>query len=85
MRPHCVVMPAPALNDDLSLTERVENLPVQQFVSEPGVEALDVSVLPRAARRDVSRLRSNSGDPVLHSFGDELRAIARRESNSVWP
>ena len=51
-------------------------------VPEPGVEALDVSVLPRAARRDASRSRSNSGDPVLHSFGDELRAIVR--ANVPW-
>lgn len=75
-------MPAPALDDDLSLAERVENLPVEQLVSEPGIKALDVAVLPRAARRDVGRLRPNSGNPRLNRLSDELRAIVR--SNVSW-
>ena len=70
-------MPAPTLDEDLSLTERIENLTVQQLVSEAGIEALDVAVLPRTARRDVGRLRPNGGDPCLHSLGDELRAVVR--------
>jgi len=36
-------VPAPAFNHDLSLAERVKNLPVQQLVSEPGIEALDMN------------------------------------------
>jgi hypothetical protein len=68
-------MPAPTLDDDLSLAERIEYLTVQEFVSEPGVETLDVSVLPRTSRRDVRRLRADRRDPHLHRFGDELRAV----------
>jgi hypothetical protein len=36
---------APALDDDLRLGEAVEDLPVQQFIAELGVEALAVAVL----------------------------------------
>ncbi len=35
----------PAFGDDLCLPERVEDLPVQQLVPEPGIEALDQAVL----------------------------------------
>ena len=78
MRSDSIVMPAPTLDHNLSLAERVENLPVEQLVSEAGVEALDVAVLPRAPRCDVGRLRADSSDPLLHSLGDELRAVARQ-------
>ena len=37
---------APLLDDDPGLLERVENLTIQQFVAEPGTEALAVTVLP---------------------------------------
>ena len=33
-----IVMPPPTLDDDLRLLQRVENLSIQQLVSEPGVE-----------------------------------------------
>jgi hypothetical protein len=35
MRPDGIVMPAPALDDDLRLTESVEDLAVEQLVPEP--------------------------------------------------
>ena len=72
-----IVMPPPTLDDDLRLPERVENLPVQQLVSEAGVEALDVSVLPRTARRDIGRLGADRADPLPQGFGDELGPIVR--------
>jgi hypothetical protein len=50
MWPHRIVMAAPALDHDLRLAERVEDFSIQQLVSESGIEALDVAVLPRRAR-----------------------------------
>jgi len=75
MRTHGVVMPAPAFHDDPGLLERVEDLAVEKLVAQTGVEALDVAVLPWAAGSDVGGLRPDSGDPVLHGRGDELRAV----------
>jgi hypothetical protein len=44
------VVAPPALNDDLSFAQGVEDIPVEQLVAETCVEAFDVSILPRAAR-----------------------------------
>src|SRR3954464_5810789 len=52
MRPDGVVMPAPALDDDLRLAKSVEDLAVDLFVPQPGIEALDLPIFPRAARSD---------------------------------
>ena len=70
-----VVVLSPALNDDLGCSERVEDLPVQQFVAQPSIEAFDVAVLPWAARLDEGRLRAHGLDPATEIRGDELRAI----------
>src|SRR3954470_14115116 len=75
MRSDSVVVTAPALDDDLGLAKGVEDLAVEQFVPQPGIEALDIAVLPRAARSDVGGLGSNRRDPLLDGLGDELRAV----------
>jgi hypothetical protein len=36
----------PALDDDLRLGARVEDVPIKQFIPEPGIEAFDDAVLP---------------------------------------
>ena len=43
----CVVVFPPLFNQDLRLAKAVEDLAIEQFVAEPGIEALAVSVLPR--------------------------------------
>ena len=68
-------MAAPALDDNLRLSEAVEDLPVQQLVAELGIEALTVTVLPGGPRLDISGLRADGDDPFPHRLGDELRAI----------
>ena len=70
-----IVVTSPALDHDLSLLQLIEEFPVQQLVAQTGVEALDVTVLPRAAGRDVGRLGTDCADPFLHGFGYELRTI----------
>ncbi len=74
--PLCVAVLAPALNVDLCFSERVKELPVQQFVPEPGgVEALDITVLPRAAPLDKGGFRADRLDPGPDVLRNELRPV----------
>jgi len=68
-------MLAPAFDDDLRLAHRMEDFAVDQLVAQTGIERLDIAIIARAARRDIGGLRTNRRDPLLHNFGDELRAI----------
>jgi signal transduction histidine kinase len=62
MRPDRIVMAPPAFDDDLSFSEGVEDLAVEQLIAKAGVEALDVAVLPRTAPLDIGSLGADSGD-----------------------
>jgi hypothetical protein len=77
MRTKSVVMSPPAFDDDLSLFQGVEDLTIEEFVGEAGVEGLDIAVLPRAARGNIRGLGANSFNLVLHGLRDELGAIVR--------
>src|SRR5215475_6237676 len=75
MRPDRIVMAPPAFDDDLSFSQGIEDLAVEQLIAKAGVEALDVAVLPRTAPLDIGGLGADSGDPSLDSLGDELRSV----------
>jgi len=75
MRPDGIVVTSPALDDDLSLSQREEDFAIQQFIPQTGVEALDEAVLPGASRCDVCGASTHRRDPILDSFGDELRTV----------
>src|SRR3982750_1879608 len=75
MRAHAVVTPPPALDDDPGLLQGVKDLPIQQFISQPGIERLHIPVLPRRAWGNVRRLGSHRRNPPLHGFGHELGTI----------
>ena len=47
VRPDRVVVATPPFDQDLGLAQRSEYLAIQQLISEAGVEALAVTVLPR--------------------------------------
>jgi hypothetical protein len=68
-------MTAPTFDHDLCLGQRVKDFAIQKFIAKPGVERLDEAVLPWTAWRDVGCLRADCGNPVLHRFCDELRAV----------
>ena len=68
-------MLAPALDHDLGLLKRGEDLAVEQLVPELGVEALDEAVLPWRARSNVGGLRTHGPDPGLNPFGHELGPV----------
>src|SRR5437762_9614385 len=75
MRPNHIVVTTPAFDDDLRFPQRVEDLAIEQLVTQPGIKTLAEPVLPRTARRDVGGLCSDGADPLLHRLGNELRAI----------
>lgn len=75
MWPLRVVVFPPALDDDLGFSEGVEDLSVQQFVTEPSVEALNVAVFPRAAWLNEGGLGAKGFDPGSDILGNELRAV----------
>jgi hypothetical protein len=56
VRPDRIVVFAPLLDDDSCFLETVEDLAIEQFVAQLAVEALAVTILPGAARRDVKGL-----------------------------
>ena len=79
MRTERVVEAPPAFHDDAGFSESVEDFAIEQLVPKPGVEALDVAVLPRAAGLDVGGPCANGGDPVLDGLRNELGAVAPSE------
>src|SRR5690606_11343381 len=52
-----------------------EEVHVEALVAQRAVEAFDVGILPRTARRDVERLRAARFEPALQGLRDELRTI----------
>src|SRR5262245_28555695 len=75
MRPDCVVVTAPAFDDDLCLAQRIEDLAIEPLVAQHCIKTLNEAVLPRTAWRDVGGLCSDGADPLLYRLGNELRAI----------
>ena len=59
-----VVMTPPALDDDLGLSKRVEDLSIEQFVAKLSAEALDEAVLPGTAPLNVGLLGPDDSDPA---------------------
>lgn len=63
MRPFGVVVASPRFNDDLWLGEAVDDLAVEQLITQLAIEAFAVSALPEAARLNVTVPGSNGSDP----------------------
>src|SRR5690606_29115623 len=64
-----------SLDDVLCLGEAVEDLAVEQLIAQLRVEALAITVFPRAPRFDEGGLCADSHDPLPHRLGDEFRAV----------
>ena len=79
MGSHGIVQPSPLLDEDDSLGQCVEDLSVQELVSELAVEALVVAVLPRTARLYVERLDTDSAQPPPNQLCCELRPVVRTQ------
>lgn len=70
-----VVLPAETVRQVPGLLQRREELHVEQLVSEPGVEGLDVSILPGAAWLDEEGGAANFREPGSELTGDEFRPV----------
>src|SRR5437773_10057534 len=83
MRPDRIVMAQPAFDDDLSFSEGVEDLAIEQLIAKAGVEALDVAVLPRTAPLDIGSL---GADPVAErrAFGPCSTGLPAMACASFW-
>jgi len=75
VRPVCIILDPPSLDDRPGLCPVCEYLSVQTLVSHLAVEALDIRVLPRTSRLYVDRLAAEIGKPLLDCFGDELGTV----------
>ena len=67
----------------LGLSGRLEPFRVEDLLAQGSVEALVVSVLPRAAWIDLDRVDADLDKPLLQRSRDELRAIVG--TDIVWP
>jgi len=63
MRPDRIVMAPPAFDDDLSFSEGVEDLAIEQLIAKAGVEALDVAGPPLPEDCDAQREKKAPGVP----------------------
>ena len=70
-----IVLGAPRLKDDLRFEQALKEFPVQTLATQLVVEALDVTVLPRATRLDIEGFDLRGGRPVLDGIRDELESV----------
>ena len=75
MWPDRIVVASPALDDDLGLTQGIEDLAVEQLITQPRIEGFDIAVLPVTARLDIGRLGTDCGNPFLNRTRHELGSI----------
>ncbi len=82
MGPTLVVELPPAFDEHLGLDPAAEPFPIQQFVTQLALEALDEAVLPRTAGRDEGRtdcsIPQPTHDPGSGKFGVVVRPNERR-------
>lgn len=70
-----VVVSPPLSDEDLRLSEAVENFAVEQLVAGPGIEAFAVAVLPGRPRLYVGGSGACGGNPVPDGLRHELRTV----------
>ncbi len=69
----------PLFNQDLCFLQAVEDFTIQQLVTEPGIEALAISIFPWRTRFDVRGFCTHSVDPVPDRLSNELRPVVRSD------
>jgi len=72
-----IILLAPPFYEHLRLFEGVEDLPIEQFISEFAVEAFAVAVFPRASWFDVQSSYSCSFKPFTYSLSGKFRSVIR--------
>ena len=71
-------MAPPGFDENMGLLETMADLPVQELVAQPCIEALDVPVLPRRAGFDEDGRRADRGDTVPDGPGDAFEPLSER-------
>ncbi len=84
MRSKGIVVDSPLLNQDFSLLQRVEHFAGKELVSQLGIEAFTITVLPWTARFDVEGLDAQPRKPGTQGLLNEFRAIVRPDVIR-WP
>jgi len=77
VRPEGIIFPPPFFNQHLGLFQGIEDLTVEPFITEFAIEALDVTVFPRAARLNKERLNIKVFEPLANNSGRELGTVIR--------
>ena len=85
MRAHMVVVVSPEPQHRAGMAEGHEQRLVEAFVTQAAVEALDVAVLLRLARRDVVPLDRSLLRPSQDGQAGELGAVAHWEASEREP
>jgi hypothetical protein len=67
-----ILMPTPLFDQYLCLLDRVEDLSIQQLISQLAVERFNVAILPGAAGLDVERFHPQVRQPVPDLSGSEF-------------
>ena len=70
------------LTEDLGFKARGKELPIQEFVTEPAVEALDEAVLPGCARLNIACLDLSGVQVGPDRPGDKLGTVVG--ANILW-
>lgn len=78
MRAERVEVSSPPFDERFGFPHRVEDFPRKQLVSELGVEALTIAVLPWASRFDVECLDAELRQPCAQRLLDKFGPLSDR-------
>jgi hypothetical protein len=75
MRPALIILDSPLFDNDAGFQQRAKDFPIQTFIAQLVMEALDEGLLPRRPWLDVDGFDVVIGHPISDSVSDELRAV----------
>ena len=75
MRPTLIILDPPGFDNDSGFQQRAKDFPVQTFISQLIMEALDEGLFPGCSRLDVDGFDLVVGHPISDGVGDKLRAV----------
>ena len=75
VRANLVVGAPPAFDEHFGFPTRLEDLAIEQFVSQLAVETLDIAIFPRTSRFDEQRLDTHPSEPFSDRPGRTLRSV----------
>ena len=75
MRPALIILDSPLFDNDAGFQQRAKDFPIQTFIAQLVMEALDEGLLPRRPWLDVDGFDVVIGHPISDRVSDELRAV----------